>query len=207
MIETDKKAFVSVLFPLGELFEMDMSNKTILKIWFAALADYSIEEVAEGVLAYIKSPDHGNFKPKPADIIRQIDGTSADKAMDAWTKVESAVRHIGTYRTVVFDDAIIHRVIQDMGGWCCMGEKQESELPFVQKEFLNRYRSICQQRSLTSYPGKLLGHIEANNNLTGFDTTDKPVAIGDKQKAKLVLEHKAPVHKQPMFTTTLVLGE
>lgn len=204
MIETDKKAFLSVLYPLGEIYEMDMSNKNILKIWFEALSDYSIEEVAEGVTAYIKNPDTGSYKPKPADIIRMIDGTSADKAMVAWTMVENAVRRIGTYRTVVFEDPIIHRVIEDMGGWCSLGEKQESELPFVQKEFLTRYRAVVQRRSLTSYPGKLLGIIEAGNNVEGYYTEDNPVLIGDAGKARLVLEHKAPVHKQPMFTTQLL---
>ena len=51
-----------------------------------------------------------------ADILRMMQGTSLDSALSAWAKVDKAVRRVGTYETIVFDDEIIHRVIHDMSG-------------------------------------------------------------------------------------------
>lgn len=35
--------------------------------------------------------------------------------MVAWNKVDKAVRQVGAWTSVMFDDALIHRVISDMG--------------------------------------------------------------------------------------------
>jgi len=55
--------------------------------------------------------------PKPADIIRAIKGNSQTQSLQAWSKVEDAIRLVGPYRSVVFDDLAIHGVLQEMGGW------------------------------------------------------------------------------------------
>jgi len=76
---------------------------------------------------HLMNPDTGQFLPKPADIVRMLGGRTLDRALMAWAKVDKAVRQIGTYESVVFDDALIHRVLHEMGGWVGMGQKTENE--------------------------------------------------------------------------------
>ncbi|MNY07420.1 hypothetical protein D3C86_1402220 [compost metagenome] len=87
---------------------------------------------------------------------------------------------------MVFDDPIIHRVLQDMGGWVALGAKQEKEWPFVAKEFENRYRGYRTQGGAGEYPRALVGIAEAQNGQNGFKS-QAPVLIGNSAKAKQVL--------------------
>ena len=100
MTPADKKSFLTLMYAIGTIYEIPFDNKLVLEVWFNALSDYDIEEVASAVQRYIKSPDLGTYKPKPADLIKMIEGTSVDKALLAWTKVEKGLRSIGSYATV-----------------------------------------------------------------------------------------------------------
>lgn len=101
---------------------------------------FDLAAVKDALNRHCVNPDNGQFMPKPADVVKLLQGSSQDGALVAWAKVDRAVRQVGTYSTVVFDDPIIHRVVQDMGGWVALGDKREKEWPFVAKEFENRYR-------------------------------------------------------------------
>jgi len=187
MTENDKKQFLAIMYKLFAIYEMPMENKHLLSAWFEALSGYSVEEVADAAQRYIKSADFGTYKPKPADLIKMIEGTSVDRALLAWTKVEKALRSVGTYATVVFDDPTIHRVVDDMGGWITLGQSQEAELPFISKEFANRYRGFSQRQEIPEHPRKLYGLIDQQNGAGGYPVEADPVLIGEPEKASLVL--------------------
>ncbi|MFO0207809.1 MAG: DUF6475 domain-containing protein, partial [Betaproteobacteria bacterium] len=89
----------------------------VTAIYWAALAPYDLGAVRQAFDRHVRNPDAGQFLPKPADLIRMLGGTTADSAMQAWAKVEKAIRRVGGHESVVFDDALIHRCIDDMGGW------------------------------------------------------------------------------------------
>lgn len=190
MTEDDKMAFSAIMYPLGKIYDLGIEDKHIMKVWFEALSDLDIDEVAKAVMLYLKSPDFGTYKPKPADIIRMIEGTSIDKSFTAWSKVENAARRVGSYATVVFDDPIIQRVVQDMGGWVGICQKPESELPFVKNEFCSRYKGFSTRKEIPDHPKKLFGIIDCSNGAQGYREESKPVLIGESKKALLVLEGK-----------------
>lgn len=185
---TDKKAFAAMMFPLGKIYDLGLEDKLIMQIWFTALSDYSVQEVASAVTRFIKNPDSA-YKPKPADILRMIEGTSADQAMNAWSKVEAAIRRVGSYQTVVFDDPTIHRIIDDMGGWVDICQTSEDELPFRSKEFCNRYRGFVSRREIPQHNRRLYGLIDTKNGADGYGDTD-PVLIGNHVLALEVMEGK-----------------
>ena len=117
-----------------------------------------------------------------------IEGGTLDRSMLAWSKVDNAVRVRGTWDDVVFDDAIIHRVIADMGGWVLVGGKDDKEWPFIGKEFQQRYRSYTQRGATLEYPAQLTGIANAQNSSAGRPLLP-PILIGDKEKAKQVLKN------------------
>lgn len=185
MDNKDKVKFAEQMAGLAEMYEINLSD-VVMEMWFKALEGYDIKEISAAIYDYICNPDNGRFKPKPADIIKMLDGSTTDQAYIAWTKVDKAVRTVGDYQSVVFDDPLIHKVITDMGGWVGFGDNPEKEWVFTGKEFMERYRGYSARKKLPEYPSKLIGLHEDNNFKHGFEV-DGPVLIGDEKKAQIVL--------------------
>src|SRR5260363_262611 len=95
----------------------------------------------------------------------------------AWANVDQAVRGVGPYQSVVFEDALIHRVLAEMGGWIPLGSKTEDEWPFVHNEFVNRYRGYRMRSETPDYPPVLIGLFEAQNRQSGY-SVQPPVLVG-----------------------------
>jgi hypothetical protein len=153
---------------------------------FDVLREYALRDVQRALIAHARDPDRGQYAPKPADVVRLIDGGTEELALIAWAKVDKAVRSVGTYATVVFDDAMIHRVIADMCGWVGLGQKTEDDWPFVAREFEKRYRAYALRRNAGDYPARLAGLCDAVNVSGGYAEAE-PVLIGDQGKALEVM--------------------
>lgn len=161
-------------------------------VFFDALSAYDLDSVRRGLNAHVQNPDSGQFPPKPADVVRLVDGTSQDQGMQAWSRVDKAVRRIGPYQSVVFDDAIVHRVMDDMGGWvklCNTGS--EDDYKFQGLEFARRYRAFVIAGGVgDAYPHYLIGMTEAENGRGGFKAP-APLLIGDRAACLAVLRDGA----------------
>jgi hypothetical protein len=186
MRDGDDARFSGIITGLAEMYSKEISDGALM-LWFEALKAYDIDAISAAASAHVSSPDSGQFMPRPADIIKMIGGTSKDSAFLAWSKVDKAVQRVGNYKSVVFDDPLIHAVISDMGGWISFGEKTEDEWPFIGNEFKSRYQGYKSRGEVPEYNGKLLGLSEANNRTAGFEIAP-PVLIGDAVLAKRVLE-------------------
>ncbi|WP_250481876.1 DUF6475 domain-containing protein [Caballeronia sp. NCTM5] len=185
MRPTDHAKFFELVGNVYAFYRQDYS-KFAGSVWLEAMKPYDFDAVADALNRHCVNPDNGQFMPKPADIVRMLEGSTQDSGMVAWSKVDTAIRQRGTYVSVVFDDPIIHRVILDMGGWVLVGGKGEDEWPFVAKEFVNRYRGYKMRSETPDYPPVLIGMAEAQNNRQGFKS-GAPVLIGNAEQAKRVL--------------------
>lgn len=170
---------------ITELYGRSASEFAIT-IWWGALRQYDLAAVRQAFDRHVRNPDSGQFAPKPADLIRMMGGTTQDSALVAWAKVDRALRVVGTYRSVAFDDALVHRVLTEMGGWTALGVKTEKEWPFIAKEFENRYRGYRMRNEHPDYPPVLVGLAEAQNAQAGFEG-EGPTLIGDQEQAHRVI--------------------
>lgn len=185
MINADQKAFFERIQACFSLWEMNPTD-TAQAMWFSLLSDFSLDEVIRGLNDFLRSTDQ--FKPKhpqPSDIIKMIEGSAQDKSIFAWTKVIKAIKHVGAYQSVVFDDPIVHAVISDLGGWAAMCRVIDKELPFKAKEFQVRYNAY--KGKVDKYPAKLIGIADHSNSVDGFKE-GAPILIGNETKALQVLE-------------------
>ena len=114
-MESDLKQFAKMMSVLGELYSKPLSE-ILIEIYWRVLKNYSLQEIKADVYSYINHENEGSFMPKPADIIRHIHQQEKQKALDAWSKVENAIRQVGRYSSISFDDQLIHFVIKKMGG-------------------------------------------------------------------------------------------
>lgn len=152
-----------------------------LKMAYECLRDFSIDEIQRAVLKHAKDVDSGQYPPKPADIIRQIQGRPEDRALIAWAHVYRGIcGEYGNYREVVFDDPIVHQVVHDMGGFSRLGYGSVKETPFVQKDFVERYLAYS-RLGCGDYPASL------STGSTGIAGCS-PLLIGDKAKCQAILE-------------------
>lgn len=186
MQDTDKAAFAALICGVAEYYSKTLS-KPVIRLYWEGLKQYDYQAVEKAIWDHTQSPDDkGKFMPKIADVAQYFQGRTQDQAQVAWAKVDAAVRKVGTYRDVVFDDGIIHRVISDMGGWIGLGQKNEDEWPFVAKEFENRYRGYRLRGEAPEYPHLLIGIANAQNAAEGHQGQE-PMLIGNTEKAKSVL--------------------
>lgn len=169
MIDTpeERKRFAALLTGISDYYRRELSKMTI-RIYWEGLRQFDYEAIERAMWQHTQTPDEcGRWMPQISDLTKMMVGRTADQAALAWSKVNLAVRQVGVYVDVVFDDAIIHRVLGDMGGWAAMGLKEEKEWPFVAKEFENRYRGYKMAGQQPDYPRVLIGMANAQNEAAG----------------------------------------
>lgn len=183
----EKTGFAKMITAVAELYGKKISA-TLLSIYWAALERFTFADIRQAFTQHVNNPEVGQFMPKPADIVRYLEGDAETHALQAWAKVESAIRHVGSYDSVVFDDPIIHVVIYNMGGWKKICATSSQEMSFKINEFIKRYRANL-RKPPTEYPKQLTGTFGHVNQLRGYSEDDKrvPVMIGDEQLALRIL--------------------
>lgn len=186
MITEDFDKFHSGLKGVYSFYGRELSNFA-LDVWWGALKPFDLETVTKAFNRHLVNPDTGQYLPKPADVVKMIGGTTQDSAMQAWAKVDRAVRVVGTYSDVVFDDPLIHRVIEEMGGWIGFGQKTETDWPFVAKEFETRYRSYKLRNECPEYPRLLIGISNAQNAREG-QNIEPPRLVGNRKLCLSVID-------------------
>lgn len=186
MLTDDKKPFLEWLTLLAESFNRKVSS-LLLETYWQCLKAYPFAQVKQAMLNTLQNPDRQKWgMPTPANLIVLIQGDSHSHALKAWSQIITAIRTVGRYDSVVFDNPIIHCVIRDMGGWIYLCQQPEKELPFLRHEFEKRYHNY-QVKPLPNYPRSLKGSLEHDNQVQGFSSTPPdPILIGDTQKALVV---------------------
>lgn len=85
------------------------------------------------------------------DILEKSDNNFEDIAQEQFLITKDTITSHGAYRSVQFDDPIIHKVIESMGGWVNFCMTQLTDWTWKEKEFIKYYVSY---RSLND-DGKL----------------------------------------------------
>ena len=207
MQTNDIPQFIQMLHNLCEMYGKPRMSDEVAMLHFGALQDYSLEDVRKGFFAALRNPDSGQFMPRPADVIRELSGSSDTRAAIAWAKVREAICRVGHMPSVAFDDAIIHAVIADMGGWVKLALITNDELPFRERDFLRIYRGYI-GRPLGDYPRYLPGMAETENFAKGY-VVEPPLLLGDASKAEQVLlagSDKPRLAVQPMQALPGLMG-
>lgn len=186
---TKYQEFYEILKRTFEYYQRDLSDD-VADIYWLGLKHLDNRAVADCLQKHMTSRDTaGRFCPKLTDILQMLEGSSVDGALLAWTKVANAIRLVGPYRSIVFDDPLIHVVLAEMSGWVhvCSTPTMEA-LPFVARDFEARYRSHASRQSVPQYQPVMIGMAEAANAPEGrpfeaaklFGDHEKCVAVKEK---------------------------
>jgi hypothetical protein len=181
----DRSDFFALIASVFAFYRRDFSDFAG-NVWWEAMAPFDLAAVKDALNRHCVNPDVGQFMPMPADVVRMLQGSTQDSALVAWAKVDRTIRTVGHHKSVVFEDALIHRVITEMGGWTALGTKEEKEWTFFKNEFVTRYRGYRGRKEIPEYPPVLIGIYEAYNSKSGFAIAP-PILIGDPKRATAVM--------------------
>ena len=177
MKQADYDRFVDALNAVADIVDKRRPTEVAIAMYWKLLEPYDIDAVTGAITRHLKNTEAGMFMPKPADIVREIEGGSDERSLLAWTKLEQAVEQCGPWRVIVFDDPRIHAVVEEMGGYMVFCRATNDQWPFLRNEFCKRYRPYI-QKPPHSFPAMLSAE-------GGFK--QNPVFIGDEKKASLVM--------------------
>ncbi|ADP96445.1 DUF6475 domain-containing protein [Marinobacter adhaerens] len=190
MNTNDLEAFDSLWAQAYEIYGKRMEPRVVYMV-FQSLIAFSLADIERAISRHVTNPDTGQYPPKPADIVRLLQGSSQSASGEAWAKVDRAIRCVGNYRSVVFDDPKIHAAIERLGGWQKISMTEEKEYPFLRNNFQKLYQGFTFQPP-ESFPRKLIGTCEHENSQhEGFNRgrpQDEPVMIGNPEKARMVYQ-------------------
>ena len=165
MKNEDKRAFFDLMMAAGEVYGREVTQP-MAAIYFSALANVSIEQVQEAMMAHMQNPDSGQFFPKPADLIKQMTGTTKqqdaaieDRAAIAWACIERGIRRVGSYGTLKLEDKQALATVKAMGGWQSICQTETSKMEWKRKEFIRMYETF-ERMPLEALPSSLPGRIE-----------------------------------------------
>ncbi|MCE3025754.1 DUF6475 domain-containing protein [Salinicola sp. DM10] len=192
MMDTDFERFAAVWSQAQEIYNRSVTPGTI-ELVFRALQQLDLDEVQRALTLHIQSPDTGQFPPKPGDVIKFARGDSQSRTLQAWAKVERAIRSVGHYRDVAFDDPLIHSALERMGGWTSVATADtEKDLVWLRQRFEAQYRTYAIHPPET-WPRFLPGAATQQNALIGNHTRGQlpgrdMALIGDSARATRVIE-------------------
>ncbi len=179
-----------MLIGIASTHGKEINDFMIVAFW-EVLKAYPLEDVNKAFIEHLGDTDYGQFMPKPADIKRLIEGSSQERAKDAFAKLDYALRCCGPYRTVRFADPIITPVINALGGWAGLSKLTDSEYQFYKKDFVDRYCVYIKSGILPS-DQQLLG-FEALSNLSLGVELSEPILIGvEKNDSQFLIDSKNP---------------
>lgn len=187
MPPADRERFANLIADVLAFYGQSVS-KFALTVWWQACQPFDFDAVQRALGRHAMNPERGQFAPKPADLVRQMQGTPTDRAARAWSVVLDACSRVGAYTDVVFDDPIIHAVVDDLGGWPALCRIDTERLSYTQHRFMEAHRAYSNRGDLTEWPRKLAGDRSPDDVYESRGLPPpKPVLIGDTARAMRVL--------------------
>lgn len=185
MQQSEKATFGQLIKDVMAYYRQDTS-RFLLDMWWNACQTFEFEQVQAAMQRHATDPEHGQFAPKVADVVRILAGTATDRAALAWGKCLDAMGRVGAYTDVVFDDPAIHAVVEDLGGWPKLCRTEMAELGYVQHRFCESHRAYT-GRGQFDYPRRLAGDRSPDSEYAKVGLQPpSPALIGCTERAKLV---------------------
>lgn len=187
MQPSDRADFGQLLTDALAYYRQD-ATKFTLGLWWQACQPFALEQVSKALSAHAMDPERGQFPPKVADIVRQLAGTTTDRAALAWGKVHEAMSAVGAYSDVVFDDPAIHAAVEDCGGWPKMCRSTLDELSYLQHRFCQAHKAYT-ARGTFDYPRRLGGDRSPDSEYEKKGLPlPRPAVVGDRDRARMVYQ-------------------
>lgn len=187
MQDSDAQEFATLMAGVAENFGATVSSAG-MALRFQALREFDMAQVRAAANSILRSRKYTTM-PTIAEFLEYLGGGRVDDiaALEA-SKVFQAVRSIGAYRSVAFDDPVTQAVVQQgFGGWVKLCEElTEENEKWLTKDFLRLYGAFSRQG--VKAVGYLCGRTELANQALGRKGEVRVALVGDRQKALAIAQ-------------------
>lgn len=191
MQQRDRTEFAQLVTDVHAFYRQDCS-KFVLNVWWAACEPFTLEQVRGAMTTHAKDPEAGKFCPKPADLVKVLQGTSTDRAAVAWGVVMQAIGAAGAYQDVDFGDPATHAAVHDLGGWPKVCRTELKELGYLQHRFTESYRAYA-ARGVAECPLVLMGDRSPDSEWTKKGLAPPVAKLFGPVPCKDVMAARAPL--------------
>ena len=177
----DRKEFNTLLVTAMAVYERQITG-ALADLFFAALGPYSIDQVRDGMARHLQDPADGKFSPKPADVIRQIQGAKAADGRpgkdSAWS---IALCSLDDDETVVTTPEIL-AALESAKPLLAIRDKVAARLAFVEV-----YERLVTQARREGRPIDVIVSL-------GDDKARRQIAIEDGMRSGMLTRDQAQPH-------------
>lgn len=185
MTHSDFPAFDKSIKAAALALDVQLSAERIA-LYFEDLAEFPIDAVVAALAKARRAQVYAGF-PKPAEIIRRIEGTEQDRAEMAWRTFCQICTEQGAYPSLQITDGAMAFAIEHLGGWIGAQAKLAEASPEMARAYENQFKAsykLGQARQLP--PQYFLGLFEANNRTASYqpgrDIIEQPVVMARADK-------------------------
>ena len=140
MLENDRPEMARILVSLAEIKPGAKITPAGLELWFAAMADWTIDEFREAAAHLMR---HEEFFPNPWHFEQLRKQANAVTAGEAWAAALEHVRQ-GRHHYGGKSTPEIERAVRAIGGWRILGHTPEDELRHVERRFAQHFAEISE---------------------------------------------------------------
>ena len=149
-------------------------SKELKLLWLGELMQEDLEAVKQACMNIMTGKHKVYGKITLKNITEQIRGNTEQdaqlkkeqlekKAEDAYIEFRRCIRSMSPYSNFIHEDKALIACVEELGGWYQITNKSRSELDFMKKDFLARYKQNAQADS-ASLPDKAIGYAEQQNS-------------------------------------------
>ena len=140
---TDRERLLTALAAVYAFYEREITELAC-QFWCDDMAPYPVEAVERAFAAHRRDPERGQFLPKPADIIRLLEGDSTQRAALAWAEALECARNGGAGYPRLPEAT--KAALDSMGGMLALRRADDSQLPFLQRQFVASHRAVVHRQ-------------------------------------------------------------
>lgn len=204
MHAADLSEFSELVQKVMNYYRRDCSDG-LIDLYWDGLQCYELNSIRLAIGVHMRDPEDGKFEPRISNIVKIIEGSKSDRAVFAWSQAQGAASSVGAYQDVIFEDPVIHAVIEDMGGWPLFCRFPEKDMSYHQHRFTVAYRAHAASQAVSGlvYPALLSGDRNADNWLVSRGLPPvRPTLIGNKQVCAQVYANGSTTGRLQISSTT-----
>lgn len=131
---TDRNRLLKTLAGCYAYYERELSEVAV-SVWLSDLGEFDADDIDAAFTRHRRDPQRGQWLPKSADILRQLQGDTAERQTAAWAHVLGEARRVGMYGSANLT-AEQRSAVDAVGGWGAICHCDERELGHMQRRFM-----------------------------------------------------------------------
>lgn len=161
----DRNLFSQMMMMLCEVYNRQQT-KPLMEAYYLVLKQMSDDDFKSSMINLLENRTFQAL-PKPAEILEYSKPNTEAIATLALQDVERAIARGGRNMSLIFDDKVVHSVIEALGGWVYICDMSKKEWEFKRKEFTRLYDV---QSKRTDHPDHVAGLAEKTSGLADGQT-------------------------------------